>query len=169
MTISPALLRRIRQAFRLDLDGIHGLAHWGRVWANGRLLAGANGANPRVVAHFAFLHDSCREADGADPDHGPRAAEFARSLKRHMDLDDAEFRLLCRALERHTGGRHPGDLTIATCWDADRLDLGRIGVRPDPRYLCTAEGRQPDTIAWASARAQAWLEARWRRSAREGG
>jgi uncharacterized protein len=29
---------------------------------------------------------------------------------------------------------HP---TIGTCWDADRLDLGRVGARPDPKYMST--------------------------------
>ena len=34
------------------------------------------------------------------------------------------------------------DATIGTCWDADRLELPRVGIRPDPRYFSTIEGRR---------------------------
>jgi len=27
------------------------------------------------------------------------------------------------------------DPTVQTCWDADRLDLGRVGIKPAARYL----------------------------------
>ena len=27
------------------------------------------------------------------------------------------------------------DATIQTCWDADRLDLGRVGIFPSAKYL----------------------------------
>ena len=29
------------------------------------------------------------------------------------------------------------DLTVMACWDADRLDLGRVGIRVDPKRLFT--------------------------------
>jgi uncharacterized protein len=54
-------------------------------------------------------------------------------------------------------------VTVSTCWDADRLDLGRVGIEPHPDYLCTAEARHPETIAAAHGRALAWLERRDRR------
>jgi hypothetical protein len=37
--------------------------------------------------------------------------------------------------------RHP-DVTIQTCWDADRLDLGRVGIRPDPARMGTEAGKR---------------------------
>ena len=43
---------------------------------------------------------------------------------------------------------HP-DATIAVCWDSDRLNLWRIGVRPDPALLSTAPARRPEIIAAA--------------------
>ena len=43
-------------------------------------------------------------------------------------------------------------MTVQTCWDADRLDLGRVGIKPDARYLCTAEAANPEMIAWAYER-----------------
>jgi uncharacterized protein len=47
---------------------------------------------------------------------------------------------------------HP-DITIQTCWDSDRLDLGRVGITPHPRRLCTEAAKRPTTIKWADARA----------------
>jgi uncharacterized protein len=29
------------------------------------------------------------------------------------------------------------DATIQSCWDADRLDLGRVGIEPSKQYLST--------------------------------
>jgi uncharacterized protein len=49
----------------------------------------------------------------------------------------------------HTRWHDPGDATVLACWDADRLDLGRVGIRPVPHRLCTAPARQPDAIAQA--------------------
>ncbi|MGE4560280.1 MAG: hypothetical protein AB7E77_08765, partial [Desulfobulbus sp.] len=39
---------------------------------------------------------------------------------------------------------------VQTCFDADRLDLARIGKVVDPAYLCTAVARDPQTIARAT-------------------
>lgn len=30
--------------------------------------------------------------------------------------------------------------TIGTCWDADRMDLPRVGIQPDPQKMSTQEG-----------------------------
>ena len=38
------------------------------------------------------------------------------------------------------------------CWDADRLDLARVGIDPHPDYLCTALARRRDTIEEAVMR-----------------
>jgi uncharacterized protein len=103
---------------------------------------------------FAVLHDSRRINEGSDPDHGPRAAEFARTLRgRLFDLPDHEFRLLHRACAGHTHERTHPDVTIRTCWDADRLDIGRIGITPHPSRLCTEMAKRPAMIQWADGRA----------------
>ena len=68
----------VRPQFRLDFaDGIHGVAHWSRVWYHGRMLAAAVDVNPSILAWFAFLHDSQRIHDGTDREHGARAADYA--------------------------------------------------------------------------------------------
>ena len=38
-------------------------------------------------------------------------------------------------------------LTIAVCWDADRLNLWRVYITPDPRLLSTKAARDPELIA----------------------
>ena len=43
-------------------------------------------------------------------------------------------------------------MTIQTCWDDDRLDLGRVGVTLHPNRLCTEAAKRPETIKWADGR-----------------
>jgi uncharacterized protein len=134
----------VTQGFQLDINGHHGLPHWQRVAQRGRELALATGANPKVVSLFAYLHDACREDEYEDPEHGFRGAENARSLWRtgRLALDMKEMDLLYAAIKEHSDGRLSADPTIATCWDADRLDLWRVGVTPAARFLCTEAAKQ---------------------------
>jgi len=144
------LVSLVETGYALHLDGIHGRAHWARVRAHGMRLAELTGANRQIVELFALLHDSKRLNDGRDPHHGARAAEFARSLQGSLlDLSEAQFELLHYACAHHTSGLTEADITVQTCWDADRLDLGRIGIRPDPRRLCTDAAREATLIRWA--------------------
>jgi len=52
------------------------------------------------------------------------------------------MRLLDYAIRHHVDGDVSDDPTIGTCWDADRLDLGRVGIVPDERYMSTARGKE---------------------------
>lgn len=152
--ISPQLISFIRTEYRLHWHGYHGVRHWARVRYNGLRLARKNGANHQVVALFAFLHDLRRLNDASDPDHGPRAAQTVDEIGHLIPtLSDEEKEILKTACAGHTHERTHEDLTVRTCWDADRLDLGRVRVRPDPDYLCTPEARDPELI-----------EELWRRS-----
>jgi uncharacterized protein len=153
--IDSRLMESILGVYPLEPRGIHGLSHWARVLENGLRLSEHTGANPRVVELFAVFHDSQRWNDGHDPEHGMRGGVLAGQMRGSaFELDDAAFALLLRACERHTGGRRDPDATVLTCWDSDRLDLGRVGITPDPRYLCTPAARRAATIAWAHHRAQ---------------
>ena len=144
------LVEVVEKGYALRLDGIHGAAHWARVRTNGIRLAEQTGANPTVVALFALLHDSKRLNDGRDPKHGARAAQFAASLQGSMlTLSEEELGLLQFACEFHTDGLTEAEITVQTCWDADRLDLGRVGIRPDPRQLCTLAAKESTLIEWA--------------------
>jgi len=44
-------------------------------------------------------------------------------------------------------------LVFQTCWYGDRLDLGRVGITPDPSRLCTEAARESTLIKWADGRA----------------
>lgn len=148
------ILEAVLAEYALPLTGDHGVAHWARVLENGLYLAGATGADVEVVRLFAVLHDSRRVNEVTDPGHGPRAAEFARALRgRAFDLPDRAFGLLHRACAGHTSERTDPDVTVRTCWDADRLDLGRVGITPDLAWLGTAEARCPEVIRRAHGRA----------------
>jgi len=150
------VLRAAKARFALDLRGVHGIRHWTRVRENGHRLAKHTGADKQLVELFADLHDCCRENDRHDPGHGERAADFARSLLRTLiHLADEEFALLYEAIRDHEAGRTRADVTVMTCWDADRLDLGRVRRRPDPRYLCTEFAKRTAAIEWAYKRSLA--------------
>ena len=141
--ISPDFVALLRDPFLLDWKRIHGVSHWARVRCNGLLIAKDNGADKSVIEYFSFLHDSRRFDENSDPGHGKRAAEFALALRdSYVDLSDTSFSLLVTACEGHTHEGYHDDVTIQTCWDADRLDLGRVGIIPDPDRMCTGIGRQ---------------------------
>ncbi len=151
--ISQALIGVIRQGFKLDWRGVHGVPHWARVRENGLRIGKAVGANLAVVELFAFLHDSRRFNDDSDPEHGRRAAEFARSLRGSLiHISDQDFELLTQACLHHSDGLTEADITVQTCWDADRLDLGRVGIKPKAAYLCTPVAKDPALIRWAYSR-----------------
>ena len=138
-----ALWDRVVRAFSPHRTSLHGPPHWRRVERNGLVLAKRTGANVVVVRLFALFHDSRRENDGWDPEHGARGAEHARELRGvAYDLADDEFEMLHYACVWHTDGTSHENVTIATCWDADRLDLGRVGIIPDPKRMCTKFGRE---------------------------
>jgi uncharacterized protein len=147
------IIRKILEGYVLPVDGIHGLCHWGRVLENGLRLAGETGANVKVVTLFALFHDARRYNESWDPGHGCRGAELAMSLRTEwFHLSDPEAMLLYEACALHTESLTTGDITIQTCWDADRLDLGRVGMIPRARRLCTEVAQRPETIQWAHQR-----------------
>jgi uncharacterized protein len=125
--------RRVRNSFD------HGPAHWRAVAKIGRVICLADPAvDPLVVFLFAAFHDTRRESEFSDHEHGARAAERVRAL-----LDDGRLALgsdamaerLLLALDRHDKKLTHKDPTIGACWDSDRLCLVRYGMRIEPAYL----------------------------------
>ena len=123
-------------------SNVHGLAHWRQVEFNGLLLAKRTGADITVVRLFALFHDSKREDDGYDGEHGKRGAEFAKKCfeEKLLDITQEQFDKLYHACAFHTKERNSGDATIDTCYDADRLDLGRVGFKLNPEKMATTPG-----------------------------
>ena len=153
--ISSEMIHAILQQYALSPKGTHGVPHWARVLDNGRILARRTGAQIEVVELFAIFHDAKRANEGWAFEHGQRGAEFAAQLWRaNFQLSDRNFHLLYAACSDHTKGITAGDITVQTCWDADRLDLGRVGIVPDIRYLCTDAAKESTILAWAEGRSR---------------
>lgn len=139
----PLLWETVTTQYHGGLYSIHGPAHWRRVEQNGLLLAKRTGADVVVVKLFALFHDAKRFNEGHDEGHGARGAAYALELRTGLlELDERRFGLLHYACTWHTEENHSDDATIGTCWDADRLDLGRVGIIPDEAFMSTAFGKE---------------------------
>lgn len=137
-----ALWDRAIAGFALGPHSLHGPSHWRRVENNVIRLAGSNGADLLVCRLFAVLHDSKRHNEYDDPEHGQRAADWAAELHgREFHLSTTAFEQLRYACIWHDRGHTSDDPTIGACWDADRLDLPRVGIEPLARYMSTKLGR----------------------------
>ena len=147
----------MEHAFRPAHTGyFHGPDHWARVSRNGRSVARSLGLDPLVPHIFGLVHDSQRQDEGLDPGHGPRAAQFIEANRNTLFafLTNHQVEDLAGACEMHSNGVTDGPATQQACWDADRLDLFRVGIQPDPRLLCTAYAKRPSTIRSAFAHLQ---------------
>lgn len=123
----------------------HGLYHWEKVEKNAAILArNTPGADPLVARLFALVHDSKRENEMDDPEHGHRSAAWCKVLHQQgrLRISDKQLDVLVEACAYHNDGQVSDDPTIGVCWDADRLDLSRVGIAPDPELLSTEIGKQ---------------------------
>lgn len=123
-----------------ERTGCHSSRHWFKVAQLGVILAESSGADPVVPLLFGFYHDCRRENDGFDPEHGHRAAVLAHShfQKGWLKISIDQLNLLMFACEHHNKGSVDlDDKTVSACWDADRLDLPRVGIQTDPKFLGT--------------------------------
>jgi uncharacterized protein len=120
---------------KLDVNGPE---HWERAWQNAQVLIPQTKANATVVELFCYLHDCCRIHHGQEPGHGLAASKFIEEHKGEFSfLSEKEYQLLLKACGEHTFLQHSDEPTIATCWDANRLDIGRIGICPKEQFLIT--------------------------------
>ncbi len=161
----PLLNRRERTVIELAWEwstsqtqvgakSIHGPVHWRRVARLGLRMARLEGADALVVALFAGCHDVARVHDGKDMKHGPRAAARVQAeLAPRLGLEPRQLDALVLAIQGHTEGRVTADPTVGCCWDADRLDLVRIGFTVNPALLSTAAAR---THEMQDAAARLW-------------
>jgi uncharacterized protein len=153
------IVHAVLREYVLPQNGIHGVSHWARVLENGLRLVEVTRANIEVVQLFAVFHDSQRVTKETDPSHGIRGASLAAELRGKLfDLNDDDFDLLFVACVGHMDRPTDDDPTVQTCWDADRLDFGRVGARIDPLWLGEATvDEHPDIIKWADRRARAHI------------
>ena len=133
-------------------SALHGPRHWRAVARVGAELARRTpGVDAEVVLLFAYSHDTQRWHDGHDPDHGRRAAAAVRELAEAgvLDLDPERLGLLCRACAGHADGLTSPEPTVGACWDADRLNLWRVGLAPARAMLSTAAARSAEVHDWS--------------------
>lgn len=130
---------------------LYGPNHWYRVETIGLRIARQNGADKTVIRLFALLHDSQRSEDIKDTAHGAKGADLAKEFRGKLfELDDARFDLLVKACTGHVEGGTSDDVTVGTCWDADRLDQARFGAEVDKALLSTEEARDDELYEWAT-------------------
>jgi uncharacterized protein len=124
---------------------MHGFAHSARVERNAQVLAKHYllREDVRIAMNvFAYYHDLQRDNDGSDTVHGKRASQHLKDVRKvavHYPSDEL-FDKLCFACENHTTMLRSGDVFIDICFDADRLDLPRIGTTLDPSRMATRIG-----------------------------
>jgi uncharacterized protein len=130
------LAERVEKQAYLRHSRVHGEHHWRKVaWTGLELAQQTSGADPELVFLFALLHDCKRLNEWGDKDHGKRAADWAKQL--NLGLDKRRMGTLQEALVWHDDGYVDTDPTIGCCWDADRLQLRRVGTEPDLKLLST--------------------------------
>lgn len=140
MTLST--LQEYVYAHRSFNSNLHGLSHWQQVEFNGMMLAKETGADTEVVQLFALFHDCKRFNDKYDAMHGSRGAKFAKTCFEEglLEITPEQFKKLYHACKFHTSQHRSGDATIDTCYDADRLDLGRVELLLNPDKMATSAG-----------------------------
>lgn len=138
------LLEYLTTNFLLKKNSFHGPSHWQNVFKNGFEIAKSNSKiDLELVYLFSIIHDSKRENESIDSEHGARAANSLSLLTKLklIDLNQNNFKLLEYAIRFHEKGKISNDINIGCCWDSDRLDLFRVGIIPSKKYLSTNEGK----------------------------
>jgi hypothetical protein len=118
----------------------HNFWHWEKVEQNVLKFAEIDSRIDKTVCQaFAWIHDTQRESECDDPEHGARAAEYAGKLHEmgKLKINNSQLQILQEACAYHDKGQISDNPTIGACWDADRLDLTRVSIIPDKRLLST--------------------------------
>ena len=146
--------------FALMDSKIHGVDHWARVCRFGEYLADRINLPPQYsecVTVFAWTHDLARYDDDGGREHAIAGAKYLDKVIPTVFplLSGSQISIIRTAIYYHSHGyaadegQYAGwfdDLegkkgtildTMACCWDADRLDLLRIGIEPDPYRMST--------------------------------
>lgn len=141
--LNKELLNLVKSQFKLDIKGLHGVEHWERVYENTQTLAKHYDIKSDVFELFALLHDSKREDEYTDIKHGKRAAIYVKELITNNTIKIAteDKKRLLFACSNHTKSNKKAklyeDLVVQICLDADRLDIGRVGLEPEEKYFNT--------------------------------
>lgn len=139
------IIELAKAQFVMDENSCHGLRHWKEVDLNGEILSLQEGVDPLVVHLFAYLHDCKREEDNGDYEHGDRSAQFVKDIREDGKLDFLtvdQYAKLWTACLFHAKGGVDEDMTIGACFDADRIELIRVGIVPKIELMSTPMGKR---------------------------
>lgn len=139
------IIELAKAQFVMDENSCHGLRHWKEVDLNGEMLALQEGVDSVVVHLFAYLHDCKRVEDTGDYEHGDRSAQFVKDLREDGELDFLtvdQYTKLWTACLFHAKGGVDEDMTIGACFDADRIELIRVGIVPKIELMSTPMGKR---------------------------
>jgi len=123
----------------------HGPQHWRCVSLVGvRLCDVTRGADTLVAFLFGLFHDAMRLNDWDDPGHGARGAALLRRFYDEglVPISVPQFEATVLACQTHTEAAPTKRAVLGVCYDADRLNLWRVCVRPEPAYLSTNAGKE---------------------------
>lgn len=145
--LTPTRMNKIIQKILADTTvhwgSIHGIGHWKRVAGYGCFLSKHEKVEERILVLFGYFHDCKRHSHGSDPEHGSRAAEYLLTYSpEELGLSEQEQHRLAVACKYHTCELDTTDLSIKACWDCDRLDIGRLGIKTDPNRLFTKTAKR---------------------------
>lgn len=142
-------------------SALHGVAHWTRVHRYGLLLADTlelSSTQKIAIALFGWTHDLARTNDGGGNQHSIDGADYVVDVTNtlfsnfprdtldivrcaiyyHSDGMTAEEALYQHSLKDNlTWSRDDILNTLGCCWDADRLDLLRLGIAPQESKMST--------------------------------
>jgi uncharacterized protein len=170
MNKSAAQILRAVHPFARFESVLHGPAHWARVHRFAKVLLRREQVPAEAqtcVLLFAWLHDLAREDDEGTRTHAVDGAtqldRILPAIDEPLSVDQRE--ILRGAIHYHSDGMlaheavqaglfervtWPTDLvalTVACCWDADRLDLPRVGIAPDPALMSTSSWRDVQLLS----------------------
>ena len=144
---------------------LHGERHWRSVAIiASELVRETPEASPTLALLFALFHDSMRENDGHDPEHGRRGADLAINMQQRglIRVDEFGIGLLAGVCRQHSLGLI-GDPLVGVCWDADRLDLSADGDHARPKRSLDEGGARTSRKERVSAGSTLVQEAEVRR------
>ena len=130
-------------AYAMDNSSIyeshcHGVDHWTKVAEHAVNFASETKGADITVAHlFGLLHDFKRSDDEQCFKHGVDSAKAIYKIRKTLlkKLSKKQFNTLVEAIKYHPDGKVSDDPTIGCCWDADRVELPRVGIDVSLEYI----------------------------------
>ncbi|MFA6383329.1 MAG: HD domain-containing protein [Parcubacteria group bacterium] len=92
----------------------------------------------------ALLHDIGRVDDfDRESTHAQKGAAIAYEiLAKYFRNAPLDFKKILFAVKYHSRGKISRDPVIGAIWDGDRLDLERVGMKVNPKYLSTKKAKE---------------------------